>query len=87
MWTDIDYMDRRRTFSLDPDRFPVTKMQQLVKYLHDRQQHYIMMVDPAIAEYNYQPYTRGKEMDVFMKVKGSSEPFRGVVWPVSLVTT
>lgn len=26
MWTDIDYMDKRRTMSLDPYRFPKDKM-------------------------------------------------------------
>ncbi|KAI9149513.1 putative alpha/beta-glucosidase agdC [Paramyrothecium foliicola] len=81
MWTDIDYMDRRRTFSLDPDRFSVPRMQHLVDYLHKRQQHYIMMVDPAIAQYDYRPYTRGMELGIFMKDKDSTSPYRGVVWP------
>ncbi|KAH7318236.1 glycosyl hydrolases family 31-domain-containing protein [Stachybotrys elegans] len=80
VWSDIDYMDFRRTFSLDPKRFPISCMQKLTKYLHDRQQRYIMMVDPAIAEYDYRPYNRGIEMGVFVK-NSSSLPFRGVVWP------
>ena len=81
MWTDIDYMDRRRIFTLDPQRFPIERMQTLVKYLHDRQQHYIVMVDPAVAEYDYAAYDKGQEMNVFMKQNASSN-FRGVVWPV-----
>lgn len=44
MWTDIDYMDRRRVFTLDPYRFPLSKMQELVRYLHDHQQYYVVMV-------------------------------------------
>jgi alpha-glucosidase len=84
MWTDIDYMHFRRTFTLDPERFPTSKMQSLVKWLHGRQQHYIMMVDPAIAEYDYRPYSRGMDMSVFLKAPNSTtDPFRGVVWPVS----
>lgn len=43
MWTDIDYMDLRRVFSLDPDRFPIEMVQQLVDHLHANDQHYIVM--------------------------------------------
>lgn len=43
MWTDIDYMYLRRVFSLDPDRFPLDMMQQLVDHLHTHDQHYIVM--------------------------------------------
>lgn len=82
MWTDIDYMDGRRVFSLDPVRFPVERMQDVVKYIHDRDQHYILMVDPAVGRSDYHAYQRGLEMDVFLK-KEDSTLFLGVVWPVS----
>lgn len=49
MWTDIDYMDRRRVFTLDPERFPLNKMRELVTYLHRHDQKYIVMVDPAVS--------------------------------------
>jgi alpha-glucosidase len=49
MWTDIDYMDRRRVFTLDPERFPLEKMRELVTYLHNHNQRYIVMVDPAVS--------------------------------------
>lgn len=49
MWTDIDYMDKRRIFTLDPERFPLKKMRGLVSHLHDHDQHYIVMVDPAVS--------------------------------------
>jgi alpha-glucosidase len=44
MWTDIDYMDQRKVFTLDPERFPLEKMRELVSTLHERQQHYVLMV-------------------------------------------
>lgn len=49
MWTDIDYMDARKTFTLDPKRFPLDKMRELVNYLHEHEQQYIVMVDPAVS--------------------------------------
>jgi alpha-glucosidase len=82
VWTDIDYMDHRRIFSLDGERFSVEKMQDLMVYLHRRHQHYILMIDPAVAHYDYPAYNRGTEMNVFLSQKDGS-PFRGVVWPVS----
>lgn len=49
MWTDIDYMHLRRTFTLDPERYPLDKMRELVSHLHNNDQHYIVMVDPAVS--------------------------------------
>jgi hypothetical protein len=43
MWTDIDYMESRRVFSLDPERFSLDMMQGLVDHLHANDQHYVMM--------------------------------------------
>lgn len=43
MWTDIDYMNLRRVFELDPERFPLDLMQQLVDHLHANDQHYVLM--------------------------------------------
>jgi alpha-glucosidase len=40
-------MDVRKVFTLDPERFPIGLMRQLVEYLHEHQQHYVVMVDPA----------------------------------------
>lgn len=82
VWTDIDYMNRRRVFSIDQHRFPARQMQKLMKYLRDRRQHFIAMVDPAVAQANYSAFDRGSELDVFVK-ESRSELFRGVVWPVS----
>ncbi|KAK8058733.1 hypothetical protein PG994_009181 [Apiospora phragmitis] len=80
MWTDIDYMDHRRVFSLDQERFPIERMRNIVQHLHDHQQRYMLMVDPAVADWPYPAFDRGVEMDVFLKIP-NAEYFRGVVWP------
>jgi alpha-glucosidase len=73
-------MDRRRTFSVDPQRFPVSKMQEFLDTLHERDQHYIVMVDPAVAYQDYGPRNRGVEQNAFLKRSNGSE-WIGVVWP------
>ena len=78
----VDYMYLRRVFTLDPERFPLELVREVVDYLHGHQQHYIVMVDPAVA---YQPgdngaYDRGVAADAFLKVRNGSV-YNGVVWP------
>lgn len=78
-WTDIK-QDARKVFTLDPQRFPLEKMRELVAYLHAHQQHYIVMVDPAVAYQNYSAYNNGNSPDIFMK-RADGSNFEGVVWP------
>lgn len=80
MWTDIDYMDFRKVFTLDPLRFPLDLVQQLVEYLHSHNQHYIVMVDPAVAYQDYPAFNNGVNDDAFLKVSNGSV-YKGVVWP------
>ncbi|TQS32931.1 hypothetical protein Golomagni_06737, partial [Golovinomyces magnicellulatus] len=79
IWNDIDYMDHRSTFSTDPVRFPLKRMRTFIDHLHAHHQHYIMMLDPAVAAKDYKPYNDGKEMDVLMKESDGSI-YTGVVW-------
>ncbi|KAJ5883535.1 alpha/beta-glucosidase agdC [Penicillium subrubescens] len=79
MWTDIDYMDRRRVFTLDPERFPLEKMRELVDHLHKHDQHYIVMVDPAVSDSDNGAANRGKEQGIFL-TRGE-ELYQGAVWP------
>lgn len=62
MWNDIDYMDRRRVFTNDPARYPVSKVRELVDYLHDHNQHYIVMVDPAVSVSSKSFFSIGLDM-------------------------
>ncbi|KAL6803531.1 glycoside hydrolase family 31 protein [Trichoderma sp. SZMC 28012] len=80
MWTDIDYMDRRRVFTVDPDRFPMPMMRELVDHLHANDQHYVVMVDPAVAYQDYPPANQGLQDDVFL-LRANGSVWIGVVWP------
>ncbi|KAG2204032.1 hypothetical protein INT47_007026 [Mucor saturninus] len=80
-WIDIDYMDQTKDFTVDNVNFPLDRLIDFGKNLHENKQHYVMMVDPAIsANTTYDPYTRGVEMDVFIKNPDGSD-FIGMVWP------
>lgn len=73
-------VDGRRTWTLDPERFPLEKMQELVTYLHDRNQSYIMMVDPPVSVNDSTSYNRGLQDDVFFKNSDGSV-YLGGMWP------
>ncbi|KAH8100348.1 alpha-glucosidase [Cristinia sonorae] len=84
MWTDIDYMDRRRTFTVDPQYFPLKRMREIVDFLHSHDQRFILMVDPAIAYLpgeKYGPFDRGTAADIWLKAANGSAPSLGAVWP------
>ncbi|KAL4878848.1 Alpha/beta-glucosidase agdC [Aspergillus karnatakaensis] len=80
MWTDIDYMDQRKVFTLDQERYPLDKVRALVNYLHQREQHYIVMVDPAVAHSDNGAFNRGLEKDIFMRNQDGTL-YQGAVWP------
>lgn len=80
MWTDIDYMYERWVFTLDPERFPIDRMRQIVEFLHSRDQRYIMMVDPAVAYKDYPTFNRGISDDIWLK-NPNGTLLKGVVWP------
>jgi alpha-glucosidase len=85
MWTDIDYMELRQDFTTDPERFPVPKMRELVTTLHQRDQRYVLILDPGIhAVGNYSSYQNGLDQDVFLKAADGS-PILGVQWPGAAV--
>jgi alpha-glucosidase len=76
MWTDIDYMELRRLFTLDPERYPLELVRQLVDYLHQHQQHYIVMVNSAVWSGDSDVYNEGAEMEVWQKRAIGSIPTR-----------
>ncbi|KAJ0975744.1 hypothetical protein J5N97_017709 [Dioscorea zingiberensis] len=71
MWTDIDYMDGFKDFTLDPINFPADKMIKFVNQLHQNQQR---------INKTYPTFLRGLKSDVFLKRK-RSELSGQSVWP------
>ena len=47
IWSDIDFMDAYRDFTVDPVAFPLPELQSFVARLHRQQQHYVVIVDPG----------------------------------------
>ncbi len=81
LYLDIDYQDRNRPFTVNPQTFP--NFPGLVSDLRKDHFHLVNITDLHIAHaanQNYSPYDTGHGGDHFVKNPDGSE-FVGVVWP------
>ncbi|XP_046655180.1 maltase-glucoamylase, intestinal-like [Daphnia pulicaria] len=87
-YADIDYMDGRRDFTIDPDNFG--DLPALVDEVKQDGLRFIIILDPAIAN-DYQTYDRGVALSVYAEwvnatIKPDDQPtdsniIIGNVWP------
>ncbi|KAJ3284278.1 hypothetical protein HK104_010022 [Borealophlyctis nickersoniae] len=83
VWGDIDFMDKYRAFTVDPDRYPAADYQDFISSLHASHQHYIPILDPGMST-NSTPYTRGLAKNVYIHraPEYKTDPlYIGHVWP------
>ncbi|CAL1274835.1 unnamed protein product [Larinioides sclopetarius] len=80
-WNDIDYMDQRKDFTYDQDKY--AGLPEFVEELHSKGMHYVVMTDPGLScsekPGTYPPYDEGLEEDIFIK-NPNGTVFKGKVW-------
>jgi len=82
MWSDIDYMDEKKLFTLDPINYSQSHLSSLVDDLHAANQRYVVIVDPGIrVEEGYEVYDAGLARGVFIRDASGEQPALGKVWP------
>jgi alpha-glucosidase len=96
IWADIDYMDQYRDFTLDPVSFPLSGVKDFFEYIHNKNQHFVPIIDSAIyipnpqnASDAYDTYTRGNESGSFMTNPDGSQYVRTMIvtWFTRLLTS
>ncbi|KAF5391079.1 hypothetical protein D9757_003119 [Collybiopsis confluens] len=85
MWNDIDLYHAFRDFTSDPVSYPGEEVRAFIRDLAANNQHYIPILDAAVPHLTnasdvYAPYSKGRELDVFIKNPDNTE-YIGQVWP------
>lgn len=90
IWSDIDYMEKYRDFTVDPVNYPIKEFKRFLETLHAKGQKFVPIIDAAVyapkkeEEDQYKPFVRGVEADTFMKNPDGSL-YIGRVWPGTTV--
>jgi alpha-glucosidase len=87
IWTDIDYMDQYRDFTVDPIRYNQETGQAFLQRLHDGGRHFVPIIDAAIYVPNpqngsdaYETFNRGNETSSWL-LNPDGSLYIGDVWP------
>ncbi|XP_067276076.1 sucrase-isomaltase, intestinal [Pseudorasbora parva] len=83
-YTDIDYMEDKKIFTYDMDKFK--DLPQFADYMHDKGQKYIIILDPAVStgsriNGDYGALDRGNAAKVWVTEPDGETPLLGEVWP------
>ncbi|XP_078065159.1 sucrase-isomaltase, intestinal [Mustelus asterias] len=82
--TDIDYMENKKDFTYDLDKF--RNLPEFAHDLHSHGQRYIIILDPAISTQKringpYHAYDNGTQMGAWINESDGKTPLLGEVWP------
>ncbi|XP_017317133.1 lysosomal alpha-glucosidase [Ictalurus punctatus] len=81
-WNDLDYADKKRVFTFDPQRFG--DLPEMVQEFHEQGLKYVLIVDPGISSTSppgsYKPFDDGQQRGVFIK-NLTGQTLIGKVWP------
>ena len=87
VWSDIDVLNQKRDFTVDPENYSESDTIEFLNRLHANKQHYVPIVDAAIYAPNpenasdaYPPYDRGLEANAFL-MNPDGSVYYGAVWP------
>jgi len=84
IWSDIDYMQDYKVFTVDPDNF--AGLGAFVSGLAAKDMHWIPIIDPGVAQRlpsveEYEPYTDGLAQGIFISANAdNTAPLTGSVW-------
>jgi alpha-glucosidase len=85
IWADIDYMDRRRDFTVNNKTFEPTKFKKFIGQVHGQEQKFVMILDPGIStDLNYSSFVRGDEIGAYLKADDGTN-YHGVQWAGKVV--